>query len=633
MPLPALYSALYLHYLPRVPDGASGATSGSLTRQGVACPFHADRNPSASVYFDTGVFICPICGTFSASGFISKITGCSYKEADIIVSEFLSSNDDYKRDDSYFSKSPKRNPRWDELVKESQKNLSPDLPIVKEYLQRKGLQYETLIKAGIGFLPACKTHWNQDSLVFPYIIQSHVWGIRYRNFQGDKGGEPGTTFALWGLQDVPEICNSIIIVEGETDRLTAMEMFPTIPVVSTPTCRFKREWKREFNDITSIICIPQSDAASDGLTKSLKDAFNEDIIITDLPWRRGQFGKDLNDWRDQNDSSILITSVNALAINGTELMISGDDLDLMDEDKEFLIEGILSPGQFVAIVGPQKAKKSWMMLNLIRSLISDAPFLGLPGAVSYGKAGNILIVEEEGTKKDLSDRAKLVLAGTDWRNQTIWMHKKGVQLDSSRWIEKLSKIIDEKKVGVLFLDCLYKMHSKNEDKAQEMSPIWANIRLLQRRYPRLVVVLIHHFGKAGEVIKGWNSIRGSSSLGAEVDLAIFQEKKDTKTEEIINVKFDGREVRDITDTDGNEVLKCTHYNNGIIELAYDKKVVAQRAESFYDELEERKTWGLLEAAEHMGVSRQTIRSWIDKADGKYMVTSPARGNPAKIVIL
>lgn len=623
------FAALYAYYLPDIPERSQ---AGDMRHVRLRCPFHEDSNASAVIYYDTGIFSCPVCNSLSITNFISKIVGCSYKEADIIVSEFFANTEGFKQDDSYFSKSPKRKPSWDALVKEAQNNLSPDLPIVKEYLNRKNLKYETLVKAGIGFLPADKTNWKQDSLVFPYYIQGHVWGIRYRNMDMQKYGESDTTFTLWGLETIPAFCNAVIIVEGETDRLTIMEMFPDIPVVSTPTCKFKKEWRREFNDISTIICIPQSDEASENLTKNLSNIFKDDITIVELPWKRSQLGKDINDWANQNDVTEFKLHIESIVASSENLCITGSELSNEEEEKEFYINGLLSPNQICSIVGPMKAKKTFTMFNMIRTLLlDDVPFLGLPDTIRGLDPGHIIIIEEEGTKKDLSDRAKLILAGTGWRDKTTWIHKKGFQLDNPKWINKLASIIKEKEAGIVCLDCFSKMHTKNEDLAKEMAPIWSNVRSLLHRFPKLTFIIIHHFGKRGEIAQGWEAIRGSSTYGAEMDLAIFQEKKETKDGETIRIKIDGREIDSIVDSEGNDILKCTHYGDGSINLSYKTKTLLITKEKFYEEIDQRKSWGLKECSAELNRDPSTIRRWVELSDGKYYITRPSAGNPATVM--
>lgn len=622
----APYGALYGGYLPKYGQAVTG---GSATRVAVKCLWHDDGKPSAFVDYATGVYHCPVCNlSLSAVGFISKLTGLSYKEADIIVSEYKNKVIGADYDDSYFSKSPTRKPEWDEMVKLSHELMSPDLEIVKEYCNRKNLKYETLIKAGVGFLPAKHNGWNQDVLVFPYMIQGHVWGIRYRNIRGEKSGESGTTFYLWGVNDVPVNCNSIIITEGETDRLTAMEMFPDIPVVSTPTCAMKEEWKREFSDISTIMLIPQSDGASKNLIKSVTDILGESVVVAQLPWKRGQLGKDLNDWRAKNDEKRFVRFVTA-EMSSDDWFEDGTSLSSSESVREYYINEVLSPGQLGCIVGPMKAKKTFTMLNMMRTLLGGGPFLGLPQATLVKDIKHILVVEEEGGKADLELRVKDMLEDVDWATRTTWIFKRGVKIDNERWIEKLSKLIEQRGTNILFLDCLQKLHSLNEDKAQEMALVWRNLRMLLHRHPQLSIVFIHHFNKSGDITKGWNAIRGSSSLAGEVDLAIFQEKRETKDGEEIVVKFDGREIREL----GDEPHSCSMYAKGIINLNVKEKAIEDRRASFMLEMEDRTAWRLKDCAEFFGMTTETVRRWATSQPDKYYVTKPAPGSPAMICVI
>ncbi len=487
------------------------------------------------------------------------------------------------------------NPKWEKLVKQALTvwDGAEVVGSIIDYAETRGLTLETLKDAKVGWLPASKlghVKWDDklgghDALVFPYFSQGRVVGIRYRNAEGSKSGEAASQFCLWGLDDLDRSPSDprgditcAIVVEGESDRLRMRQLVRArselnhCEVVSTPTGTFKLEWKRDLEGIQRKILVPQSDFASQKLTDNFLKAYALRVggdggggwrpellaataelngaTVYQLPWRRGEVGKDVCEWCVYHDEEDLALQVQVMSGDQSRRFMTGHEFgSVASGGRKFVIEHLLASRQVAIIGGQPKHKKTWLALNLIRSTIHGEPFCGIPGFM--GKGGmKWLIVEEEGDAEELLERASNVLAhpDRDWRDYTFWAHHLGCRLDDPNWIDKLITKIEEYGIcdsgaGGVLLDPLQRMTIADENSSTEQGVVWNNIHKLTTKFPELVVVILHHFGKDKEASQGGLALRGSSRHWAEADLGIFIEKKMIKGNEVLKVGFDGRTLK------------------------------------------------------------------------------------------
>jgi len=620
-----MYRAFYAEYLKLIGEPSS---EGFIS---VACPFHEDHNPSAGISVNTGYLNCHKCGAFSAVQFLEKHTHVSHQEAVELVEDYRLRNNLIEKFDTFVYRKPKFSKKWDELVKLAQASLTEDSPIVYEYMEARQLSFSTLKELGVGLLTAHKTHWKRESLVFPYHINGRVAGIRYRDINGNKGGEPDCHFMMWGIEQLEVEQSVVIVVEGETDRITTYEALQgKYPVVSTPTASFRREWAREFELVQQVIMLPHADDATPKMVQAAQDALGTKLIVVHLPWHRREFGKDVNDWiklRSHEDFQALIE---AHITPGYKQLMTGAEMEEYAEVQEqWLIQGLLSKRQAWIIGGQAKTYKTWFVLNVVKCLLTPGSALcGIPKLESNDQVRNILIVEEEGPLSELNKRARKVLSGTDWRERLFIMHHLGVKLDNNEWGARLAKIIEEKQIDILIFDPLQRLHSGDENDATAMGVVWNAIDRLLARFTELSIIILHHFKKVGDAAGDWGALRGSSRLAGEADLGSFISLRGSSEPRGIKIKFDGRAIEALEDDNGKDYFKLT-FNDGL--LTYDSgKVSVNKKEALREELEQRGIWGLKEAAIAFGVSIDTMRAWCKSLN--LGMTLPSPGNAVQIFL-
>lgn len=169
----------------------------------VACPFHRDDNPSATVNTDNSLFYCPVCGVgYNEVQFVSKVNGISIINATKILE---------KLDDTITE-------QWGVVEKAE---LWGDLEFLSEV--RKLVSDETIEKLNLGMTYVGKNKF----LGIPIFYNNIVIDVKNYNILkhadspkliGTKGNSNGNLFPYDEIKD-----GVIYIVEGEKDAIVARD--------------------------------------------------------------------------------------------------------------------------------------------------------------------------------------------------------------------------------------------------------------------------------------------------------------------------------------------------------------------------------------------------------------------------
>ncbi|MBF0371374.1 MAG: DNA primase [Magnetococcales bacterium] len=124
------------------------------------CPFHNEKTPSFSVHPDKGIFKCFGCGAGGdAFGFVMKIKGVEFPEAiEELAGEAGLPLPETRREDPRQKKEKAEREQLLALVAAArdafQEQLqAPNGRSARDYLQKRGLQPETIERFGLGFAP------------------------------------------------------------------------------------------------------------------------------------------------------------------------------------------------------------------------------------------------------------------------------------------------------------------------------------------------------------------------------------------------------------------------------------------------------------------------------------------------
>jgi hypothetical protein len=189
------------------------------------------------------------------------------------------------------------------------------------------------------------------------------------------------------------------------------------------------------------------------------------------------------------------------------------------------------------LAGDAGVGKTWLTLGLALDVATGRSWLGQFPV----KRGSVLVVDEENA--DLLLRVRLAamlkarnlhpdgipisfLVGAGVNLSPIYHPKTGA-LQSTQGYVKLLNTVAECRPALVIFDSLTRCHRSNENSANEMAAVFANVRHLVNQ-TGCSVLFTHHFRKAGANSSGsGQAIRGSSDIRAFCDYTLLAERTET----------------------------------------------------------------------------------------------------------
>ena len=281
-------------------------------------------------------------------------------------------------------------------------------------------------------------------------------------------------------------------------------------------------------------------------------------------------GNDLNFlWRYVDGDPVAFNSVLAEAterVMARYPILSYEELENWAlTEIDWILTDLISPGDKILISGPQKSYKTWIALDLARSLTSGTNFLNRAEWKAQKKT-KVLFIQEEGSKSAWAKRTtKMGLKGED-KNNFLTFHRQGIKFTDSSTMDTLIAVCREEQIQVVFFDPLQRMMpGVNENDSNETGVVWDEIFRLQLALPHLVVIVIHHANKTERLT--WESVRGSSRHAGEVDLGIFCQKHPVE-DHSIRIAYDGRDIPNYLGTGETFEAKVTIPKDGALENTF-----------------------------------------------------------------
>ena len=442
-----------------------------------------------------------------------------------------------------FSTTYAPNAEWYLFVKEAQERLSEELLIVQEYMVARGLRYETIKNAGIGYVPESPTQ--DECLINPYFINGEIVAIKGRTGDGRKGGVKGSFVTFFQLDAIVDTTSrTVILCEGETDTLVTRQLlndngFNNIPVLGIPGSVFRAEWTRHLQKFSRIIMISQSDLASQRLVLSARKSISDGFEVVTLPFPPLSVGKDISDFirQDPNNGEILITllGLSQIDVESMPYLLDNDAFNnLARQEPEWIIPGVIERGTKNLIVGNPKTYKTWLALQLIESIIYRSSFLGV-SSWTPEFAGTVLLVEEEGSPSRLSQRWQLLTKGLKSEGKMYVIHRQGVRVDDDIALNRLRQEVLKLKPDLIIFDPYASIHAQDENSVQGTMKVMGGLSSLIRSLPTVAILVIHH------AAKGAAGPRGSSAIWGAVDTQMVVERL-TGVDSQIKIQLLGRDL-------------------------------------------------------------------------------------------
>jgi AAA domain len=211
--------------------------------------------------------------------------------------------------------------------------------------------------------------------------------------------------------------------------------------------------------------------------------------------------------------------------------------DIAEREVGWLIPELIAPSDKIMIAAPQKSLKSWLALELTRSLTSCSPLLKRPEWTPTQEL-TVGFVQEEGAPSLWARR--IAMLGISGRKNALFSHRTGFRFTESSFTDELIATAREEGFDFLILDPLQRMvPGLDENSSSEMGVIWDEVFRIQQACPGLVVCIVHHANKQDRLT--WESTRGTSRHAGEVDLGIFLERHPLE-ENTLRMWLDGRDI-------------------------------------------------------------------------------------------
>jgi archaellum biogenesis ATPase FlaH len=471
------FEAFYRQELGDLKPGSNGNFS-------TWCPFHQEEKPSFSVNFKTGLFNCFGCG---ASGdviaFYQKRHGVDFKTA--------------LRELAYFA------------------GLDPDAEdrrgeaglTLEVFAQAKRLPIEFLREHGV---KEAKGKDGRSYLAFEYKgidgqVIPEATRLRFNMSErpmAKRGGKP-TLYGLWRQAELLAEEGELLLVEGESDALTAW--LYGLPAAGVPGKTLLKTLDPQFfQDFRSLYVWEEPDAQgwTQKVAAKLKDLPGLRVFAMTPP----EGIKDLSEAHCRGLDVVALVremqraAMEVVTLQEEQLFISAFSLlsRHVEPPDNIISGGILPRGGGLIIAGESGDGKSLLRLQLSISLATGLQFLNFEIRKS-----RVLIIQSEDTQREETYRLHRMLIGLELNKEEIAHNilflKRSLRfyLNKSKSALELEKIIKDSGADVVIYDPLTSFHNVNENDNVAIRQVLDTITQINRSLNTTAIV-IHHFGKPSE---------------------------------------------------------------------------------------------------------------------------------------
>ncbi len=189
---------------------------------------------------------------------------------------------------------------------------------------------------------------------------------------------------------------------------------------------------------------------------------------------------------------------------------------------DWLIEPLWAHQAVGVLGGAPKSCKAFLALEMALAVASGAPCLGQFRVTTPGPV--LLFAAEDDPLKIRARFHGLAQAlGLDFDALPVFLIlSEQLRLDLPSDQDRLIDAIHTHRPRLLVLDPFIRLHRLQENSAQEISALLADLRALQRRF-QLAVLLVHHVRKTNGLASG-QDLRGSGDLWAWGDSFLYLQR-------------------------------------------------------------------------------------------------------------
>lgn len=202
--------------------------------------------------------------------------------------------------------------------------------------------------------------------------------------------------------------------------------------------------------------------------------------------------------------------------------ISGEELWIKEyPEPKWLVEELLPEQSCCFNAGSSGARKTWFELDCAMAVATGKPALG---RFRVQKPGPVLIILGEDSLRTIRLRIQKLARGKGLDAAALKnMHFIAATsiLSSDGRYKELIDLCKQLAPRLIVLDPFVRMHTCDENSAQEIQPILSSLRQLQRDFG-VAIILTHHLkknrqGDKGDGARKMELMRGSGDMGAWAD--------------------------------------------------------------------------------------------------------------------
>lgn len=212
-----------------------------------------------------------------------------------------------------------------------------------------------------------------------------------------------------------------------------------------------------------------------------------------------------------------------------------------DEPMTCLIDGFWPEGQgFVA--GPPGAGKTWLALSMGIAVATGLPFLG---KFNVPHPGPVLLISEEGSRRALKKRLRLLLLGLGFGPDRLkdfhHITKAGVAIP--RDVASITETVKTLGARLVIFDAMRRFHGYEENSSTEMQPVLQAFAKI-RTDTGTNVLLVHHTGKPNEKSERdpFSTLRGTSDFWGWRDTIVLLQPTGDETSPRVLLQFRDEEA-------------------------------------------------------------------------------------------
>lgn len=197
---------------------------------------------------------------------------------------------------------------------------------------------------------------------------------------------------------------------------------------------------------------------------------------------------------------------------------------------QYYIEGMIRPSSVNMFYGESGLGKSLALSHQGVHASLGVKWLGFETIPS-----NVLFIQEEMGDEGFMDFLEMVYRGYSSKKinkvNFDFTTMEGVNFDNGgKWFEKLTALITQKKINIIYLDPFAALMSGDENTKKDIQPMMKTIRALTFLPSKPAFIMLHHPNRAAE-----GSYRGSGAIKTNLDLLV---QVKAKGEECITFKME-----------------------------------------------------------------------------------------------